>query len=86
MVLRIEPNGNKWYVKDKSLQTYSQLLYEAYLLEWALNWRAHEHFMVSASIGREFDRHYELALLDEGVVRLPGDDTTRIGVALAWVF
>jgi hypothetical protein len=86
LVLRIEPNGNEWYVKDKSLQTYSQLLYEANLLEWALNWRAHEHFMVSASIGREFDRHYELALLDEGVVRLPGDDTTRIGVALAWVF
>lgn len=84
-VLQIEPNGNKWYVKDKSLQTYSQLLYEAYLLEWALNWRAHEHFIVSASIGREFDRHYELTLLDEGVVRLPGDAAIRIGVAFAWI-
>jgi len=85
-VLQIEPNGNKWYVKDKSLQTYSQLLYEAYLLEWAFNWRAHEHFILSASIGREFDRHYELTLLDEGVVRLPGDVSTRIGVELAWIF
>ena len=85
-VLQIEPNGNKWYVKDKSLQTYSQLLYEVYLLEWALNWRAHEHFELSASIGREFDRHYDLTLLDESVVRLRGDDTTRIGVALAWIF
>lgn len=85
-VLAIEPNGNKWYVKDKSLLTYSKLLYEAYLLEWALNWRAHEHFELTASIGREFDRHYELALLDEGVVRLTGDASTRIGVALAWFF
>jgi len=85
-VLQIEPNGNKWYVKDKSLQTYSQLLYEAYLLEWAFNWQAHEHFILSASIGREFDRHYELTLLDEGVVDLPGDVSTRIGVELAWIF
>jgi len=27
-----------------------------------------------------------LTLLDESVVRLRGDDTTRIGVALAWIF
>ena len=85
-VLRIEPNGNEWYVKDKSLQKDSQLLYEAYLLEWAFNWRAHEHLMLSASVGREFDRHYELTLLDDSEVRLPGDAATRIGVALAWIF
>ena len=85
-VLQIEPNGNEWHVKDKSLQNDSQLLYEAYLLEWAFNWRAHEHLMMSASVGREFDRHYELALLDEIVVHLPGDASTRIGVALAWIF
>lgn len=85
-VLRIEPNGNEWYVKDKSLQNDSQLLYEAYLLEWAFSWRAHEHLMLSASVGREFDRHYELTLLDESVARLPGDDAIRFGVALAWIF
>jgi len=85
-VLRIEPNGNEWHVKDKSLQKDSQLLYEAYLLEWAFNWRAHEHLMLSASVGREFDRHYELTLLDDSEVRLPGDAATRIGVALAWIF
>ena len=85
-VLRIEPNGNEWYVKDKSLQNESQLLYEAYLLEWAFSWRAHEHLLLSASVGREFDRHYELTLLDESVARLPGDDATRFGVALAWIF
>lgn len=85
-VLRIEPNGNEWYVKDKSLQKSSQLLYEAYIFAWDIRWRAHEHLMVSASLGREFDRHYDLTLLDDSVVRLPGDAATRIGVALAWIF
>jgi len=85
-VLGLEPNGNEWYVKDNSLQMDSQLVYEAYLLEWAFEWRAHEHLMVSASVGREFDRHYELTLLDESVVRLPSDAATRIGVKLAWIF
>ena len=42
--------------------------------------------MLSASVGREFDRHYELTLLDDSEVRLPGDAATRIGVALAWIF
>ena len=82
----MEPNGNEWYVKDSSLQMDSQLVYEAYLLEWAFEWRAHKHVRVSASVGREFDRHYELTLLDESVVRLPSDAATRIGVKLAWIF
>lgn len=85
-VLGLEPNGNEWYVKDSSLQMDSQLVYEAYLLEWAFEWRAHKHVSVSASVGREFDRHYELTLLDESVVRLPSDAATRIGVKLAWIF
>jgi hypothetical protein len=85
-VLRIAPNGNEWYIKDKSLRRNSQLVYEAYLFEWAFKWRAHENFMLAASVGRELDRDYDLALLDENVVRLPGDDATRVGVALAWIF
>lgn len=85
-VIRIEPNGNEWYVKDNSLQKDSQLLYEAYVLEWELTWRTREHLMLSASIGREFDRHYDLTLLDESVVRLPADAATRIGVAFAWIW
>jgi hypothetical protein len=85
-VLRIEPIGNEWYVKDDSLQKDSQLLYEAYILEWAFRWRAHRHFMVSASVGREFDRRYELTLLDDSIVGLTGDASTRIGLGLAWIF
>ena len=63
--LRIAPNGNEWYVKDRSLQQHSQLAHEAYVLEWRFNWRAHEHFMLTASVGREFHSRYELTLQDE---------------------
>jgi hypothetical protein len=84
--LRIAPNGNEWYVKDKSLQQHSQLAHEAYVLEWRFNWRAHEHFMLTANVGREFRSSYELTLQDESSVRLSSDPATRIGVALAWIF
>ena len=85
-VLELAPNGNEWHVKDSTLQMESQLIYEAYLLEWALECRALEYLTLSASVGREFDRRYELALLDQSVVRLPGGAATRIGVKLAWNF
>ena len=85
-LLRIAPNGNKWYVKDKRLEKHSQLVYEAYVLEWAFNWRAQEHFILTASVGREFHSRYEMTLLDENRVRLENDPAVRIGVALAWFF
>lgn len=84
--LRIAPNGNEWYVKDKSLTKHSQLVYEAYLLDWTFDWRAHENFMLTASIGREFDSRYEMTLLNDDRVRLTSDPATRVGVALAWYF
>lgn len=84
--LRVTPNGNEWFVKDKSLTKHSQLVYEAYLLEWALNWRAGENLALSASVGRDFRRRYEMTLLDESRVRLSGDPATRIGVNLGWYF
>jgi hypothetical protein len=85
-LLRISPNGNEWYVKDKSLTKHSQLVYEAYLLEWALNWRAHKNLVLTASVGRELDSRYEMTLRDENRVRLSSDSATRVGIALAWYF
>jgi len=84
--LRIAPNGNEWYVKDRSLQKHSQLTHEAYVLDWQFNWRAHEHFILTATIGREFHSRYELTLQDDSRVRLASDPATRVGVALAWSF
>lgn len=85
-LVRISPNGNEWYVKSENLEKSSKLVYEAYLLEWAFNWRLHQHFMFTASVGRDFDGQYEMTLLDDSRVRLSIDPATRVGVALAWFF
>jgi len=85
-LLRVSPNGNEWYVKDKSLEKSSKLVYEAYVVELALDWRLHQHFMITASVGREFDARYEMTLADESRVRLSSDPATRFGAALAWFF
>ncbi len=84
--LRIAPDGNEWFVKDKTLQQQSQFDYEAILLEWAINWQAHRHFSISASLGRHFDNRYEMTLLDDSRVQLSSDPATRIGAAVAWRF
>ena len=84
--VRIAPDGNEWYVKDKALDKQSQLVHVARLLEWALNWQAHEHFVITASVGRQFHNRYEMTLLDESRVRVRSDSVTRIGAALAWRF
>jgi len=84
--LRIAPDGNEWFVMDKTLQKQSQFVYEALLLEWAINWQAHEHFRISASLGRNFDNRYEMTLLDDSQVQLSSDPATRIGAAVAWRF
>ncbi|MCH8117486.1 MAG: hypothetical protein IIA78_05125 [Proteobacteria bacterium] len=84
--LRIAPDGNEWYVRDKSLQKRSRLVYEARMLEWAFNWQAHEHIVMTASVGRQFHNRYEMTLLDDSRVRLSSDAVTRIGAALAWRF
>ena len=84
--LRIAPDGNEWFIKDKGLQKQSQVVYEARMLEWALNWQAHEHFMMTASVGRQFHNRYEMTLLDDSRVRLRSDSVTRIGATLEWRF
>lgn len=84
--LRISPNGNEWFVKDKTLTKSSVVIYEAYLVEWVLNWRLHERFMMTASVGTEIDAQYEVTLIDDSRVRLSSESTARIGFAVAWFF
>jgi len=84
--LSISPNGNEWHVKDKSLNSHSQLVYEAYLLEWLFSWRAHEKLVLAASLGREFNREYDMTLLDESRVRLSSASATRFGIAITWSY
>jgi len=84
--LRIAPDGNEWYVKDRGLEKQSHVVYEAWVFEWTVNWQAHKQFMVTASIGRRFQNKYEMTLLDESRVTLRSDPVTRLGAALAWRF
>jgi hypothetical protein len=84
--LRIAPDGNEWYVKTKSLEKRSRVIYEASLVEWAFNWQAQKHFAITASIGRQFHNRYAVTLQDESQVRLSSDSVTRIGAALEWRF
>jgi len=85
-LLRIAPDGNEWYVRDKSLEKQSQLIYEAYALEWAFSWQAHEHFTLTVSVGIQFHNRYEMTLLDDSRHRLSSESVTRIGAGLAWHF
>lgn len=82
--LSVSPDGNEWYVKNKSLEKSSKLVYEAYVLELAFTWRLRQRFMFTTNIGRVFDGRYDMTLLDNSRVRLSSDSATRIGVALAW--
>jgi hypothetical protein len=84
--LRISPDGNEWHVKDKSLERQSQLIYEAYLLEWAFRWRVLKDMSLTVSVGREFDARYEMTLADNSRIRVSNDPATRLGLALAWFF
>ena len=84
--LRIAPDGNEWFIEDKALVKQSQIVYKARLLEWAFNWQAHKHFMITASVGRQFHNRYEMTLLDDSRVRLRSVSVTRIGAAVAWRF
>ncbi len=84
--LLITPDGNEWHVRDKGLEKQSQLVYEAWLVEWAFRWKANKHIAISASVGRQFDNRYELTLLDDRPIRLSSDSVTRFGAALAWRF
>lgn len=83
---RASPDGSEWYVKSKSLEKGSKLVYETYTLESAISWRPHRQFMLTASVGRELDGRYELTLFDDRRVRLSSDAATRAGLALAWYF
>lgn len=84
--LRIGPDGNEWFVLDKSLTISSQFVYEAWAIEWVLDWQFHDDFTITASIGRQFHNRFEMTLLDQSRVRLSGEPITRVGAALEWRF
>jgi len=85
-LLRAGPDGNEWHVSDRSLERKSQLVYEAFIFEWALIWQAHEHFVLTASVGSQFHNRFEMTLLNDSRERFSGETVTRIGAAITWNF
>ena len=85
-MIRIAPDGNEWFVLDKTLTRNSQFNYEAYALEWSFDWKLEESLIITGSIGRQFHNRFEITLLDQSRVRLTGDPVTRVGAAPEWRF
>jgi len=85
-MIRITPDGNEWYVLDKSLVNHSQFIYESYALEWTFDWELRESLMITASVGRQLHNRFEMTLLDQSRVRLSSDSVSRVGAALEWRF
>jgi hypothetical protein len=84
--INIAPDGNEWYVEDSSNTRDSDFIYEAYTVEWSINWNILDNFALTAGVGQQFDNEYEFTLLDQSIVRYSGDSVTRIGAALEWRF
>ncbi len=84
--IRISPDGNEWFVLDKSRANHSRFIYEAYALEWAFAWEVRKSFAITASVGRQFHNRFEMTLLDKSQVRISSQPVTRVGAALEWRF
>ena len=86
IVLRVAPAGNEWRVSSADRQRTSRLVYESVRVELTADWRAGSRFVVSVSVGRQFDNRYDVVLQDDSRTQLETDDATRIGAALTWRF
>lgn len=85
-MIRIMPDGNEWFVLDKSRANHSKFIYEAYALEWAFAWELRKSFAITATVGRQLHNRFEMTLLDKSRVRLSSQPVTRVGAALEWRF
>ena len=84
--LTIAPDGNEWYVKDKSLQKQSSVVHEAWLFEWTFSWLMGRNFTVKATVGKQFRNRYEMTLLNDDRINLHTGPVTRLGAAITWRF
>lgn len=81
-IIRISPDGNEWYVRNRSLKNHSKFIDKSYALLWEFDWQMRESFVISFSVGRQFHNRIELTLFDQSRVRLSSHPVTRVGAAL----
>jgi hypothetical protein len=80
------PNGNEWFVKDKSLTQSSLFEYRAWAVDLAAEWRLTERLGLTAILGQDFDAEYRADLEDGTRATIPTGSTTRAGVSVSWTF
>ncbi len=86
VVLAVYPNGNEWFVKDKSLTRSSRVEYRAWAADISLEWRTSENIALTATLGRDFEAEYRADLQDGTRAGLELGSTDRVGIALRWNF
>ena len=84
--IRISPDGNEWYVRNRSLTSHSRIIDKSYALLCEFDWQMRDSLVVSFSVGRQFHNRIELTLFDQSRVRLSSHPVTRVGAALEWRF
>jgi len=82
----VYPNGNEWYVKDKSLQYASMFEYRAWAADLSLAWRATPAIAFTFVLGVDLDAEYRGELVDGSRPALDAGTVGRVGIELEWMF
>jgi hypothetical protein len=64
----------------------SNFSYEAYALDWTLEWQALSRIAVRMSVGTNLRNRLELTLLDGQRVRLSTESVLNVGLGMRWRF
>jgi hypothetical protein len=82
----VYPNGNEWYVKDKSLQYASMFEYRAWAADLSLAWRATPAIAFTFVVGVDLDAEYRGELDDGSRPALRAGTVGRVGIDFEWLF
>lgn len=82
----VYPNGNEWYVKDKSLEFASMFEYRAWAADLSITWQLPHALALTAVGGVDFDAEYRGERADGSRPVMDAGTVGRIGIEFAWVF
>lgn len=84
--LQVAPDGSEWRVMNRERTERSQFNYEAYALDWSIEWQAGSRIAVSMSVGKTLRDRLRLTLVDGQRVRLSTESVLNAGFGLRWRF
>lgn len=80
------PNGNEWYVKDKTLEFASLFEYRAWAADVSVTWTLSRSLALTVVGGVDFDAEYRGELMDGSRPTLEAGTAGRAGLEIAWAF